>query len=302
MAKSSKKIKVAAHSGTFHPDDVLAVAIASMYLKKPIEIIRSRDMKVLAQCDYVFDVGGDYNPKKKIFNHHQKGWNMKRKNGILYASSGLAWKEFGEKITGSKEVAQKIDEKIMQPIDAEDNGQELYVVNFKGVNPYSFSDYIFSYNTGLYDKKITQLQAFKIAVLEARKMLEREIKKAESFFRSQKEILKIYKKTKDKRIIVLDNEYSGWKKTLAQFKEPLFVVKPVFENHNWQVTAMTIEGYKFKYRKYFPKSWAGLVGKELQKVSGVTDATFCHNGRIFAGADSKAGAIRLAQLAVQNKK
>ena len=59
-------------------------------------------------------------------------------------------------------------------------------------------------------------------------------------------------------------------------------------------------GMTFKNRKDLPKSWAGLVDEELQKISGVPDAMFCHRGLFVANAKSREGAIKLAQIAVQS--
>jgi len=36
----------------------------------------------------------------------------------------------------------------------------------------------------------------------------------------------------------------------------------------------------------------------LAKVTGVPDATFCHNGRFLAVAKSKEGALKLAEIAL----
>lgn len=36
------------------------------------EIIRTRDPAELAKCDIVVDVGGEYDPKKHRYDHHQR--------------------------------------------------------------------------------------------------------------------------------------------------------------------------------------------------------------------------------------
>jgi uncharacterized UPF0160 family protein len=56
----------------------------------------------------------------------------------------------------------------------------------------------------------------------------------------------------------------------------------------------------FKNRKDLPQAWAGKVNEELQKITGVADATFCHNARFTCGAGSKEGALALAKLALDN--
>jgi len=300
LSKKNKGSKVVVHSGTFHPDDAFAVAILSLYLKKAPNILRSRDPKVWVKAKYVFDVGGVYDPKHFKFDHHQKSFNQKRENGIIYATAGLVWKQFGMKIVKSKEVFEKIDKKVIQPIDAEDNGVELYKNNFKGVSPYTFGDYIHAINP-TWREKGESLKDFKEAVSEAKKILEREIKRAKDSLISDKIIENIYRKSKDKRIIVLNDEYSGWKRILSKYKEPLFVIKPIFDNKTWHATSMNVEGSKFKNRLSFPKSWAGKMSEELQKITGISDAIFCHNKRFICASKSKEGAIALARLAINKK-
>ena len=293
----NKKVKVAVHNGKFHPDDVFAVAILSLYLKKPIKIFRTRDAKVISKMDYVCDVGGVYNPREKKFDHHQEGWDEKRKNGILYATSGLVWKEYGEKICGSPDVAKKIEDNIIQTIDAEDNGEELYKNNFEGVIPYTFADYIFSFND-TWKENTDSTIIFEFAVCEAKKMLSREIKRAKDNLEAAKIVRKEYEESKDKRLLILDRDYS-WRKAVLNFPELVIVVHPRFDDKTWSVSTVGKPNSKFERKIYFPKSWAGKRDGELAKITGVKDAVFCHNDLFVAVAKSKEGAIALANLALE---
>ncbi len=294
---NNKRIKVAVHDGIFHSDDVFAVAILSLCLNKPLRIFRTRDQKIFAKMDYLLDVGGEYDPKKHRFDHHQKGWNEKRENGILYATSGLMWKEYGEKITGSREVVKRIDEKIIQCIDAEDNGTETYKHIFKDVNLYEIFDYINAFNPTWAEKTANSLKSFEKVVIFAKEILKREIKKTEDDILGEKKVQEIYRKTKDKRIIVLDENYS-WRKVIGSHPEPLFIIKPN-GNKKWYVNAVNLEDSRFNNRIDFPWNWAGKHGEELAKVSGVSDADFCHNRRFMCAAKSKEGAIALAKRAIE---
>jgi uncharacterized UPF0160 family protein len=297
----SKKPVVVVHSGKFHPDDISAVAIISLYLGKSVKVVRSRDPKVWETADYMFDVGGEYDPTKNRFDHHQPSFTLKRENGISYSSAGLAWKHFGEKVAGSHEVWQKIEEKIIEPLDAEDNGIELYKNNFEGISPYTFADYLFAFNPTYFEKKQGSLKAFEKAIAEAKKMFKREIKKTKDNLRSQKIVEKIYQETSDKRLIILNDEYS-WQNVLGKYPEPLFVVKPSFESGTWHAYAVRSIGNRFDSRLDFPESWGGMRDEELVKITGVADAVYCHKGRFIAVAKSKDGAIALAKLALNQKR
>ena len=55
----------------------------------------------------------------------------------------------------------------------------------------------------------------------------------------------------------------------------------------------------FSKRIPLPEDWAGLSGSDLQKVSGVASATFCHNGRFFARTNELNDAITMCQIATK---
>ncbi|MCX6717662.1 MAG: MYG1 family protein [Candidatus Taylorbacteria bacterium] len=294
----NKKIKVAVHDGSFHPDDVFAVVILSLYLKKPLKIFRTRDQNIFDVMDYLLDVGREYNPEQGKFDHHQEGWAEKRENGIPYATSGLVWKEFGEKICGSKEVAEIIDKKVIQAIDAEDNGVDIYERKIIGVSPYCAFDLIDSMNPTYKEKDLDVDKIFDIAVTMVKNIFVREIKKAKDYVESLLKMKEIYNKTEDKRIIILDDQYPA-QNFFAEYSEPLLVIKPIFDKKGiWYISVVKVKGEKFKSRMDLPESWAGKDGEELQKITGVPDAIFCHNKRFMASAGSREGAIALAQKAI----
>ena len=58
--------------------------------------------------------------------------------------------------------------------------------------------------------------------------------------------------------------------------------------------------YSFENRKDLPAAWAGLRDVDLQAVTGVDDAIFCHNGRFLIVAKTLEGARALAKLALDN--
>ncbi len=294
----SKKIRVAVHDGSFHADDVFAVAILSLYFKKPLKIFRTRDQNIFGKMDYLLDVGRKYEPQQGKFDHHQEGWSEKRENSIPYATSGLVWKEFGEKISGSKEVAEIIDQKIIQTIDAGDNGVDIYEPKITGVSPYCAFDLIDSMNPTYKEKDLDADKIFDVAVTIAENILVREIRKANDYVESLLKMKEIYENTSDKRIIILDDQYPA-QNFFTEYPEPLLVIKPIFDKKGiWYISVVKVKGEKFKSRIDLPESWAGKDGEELQKITGVSDAIFCHNKRFMASAGSREGAIALAQKAI----
>lgn len=76
----------------------------------------------------------------------------------------------------------------------------------------------------------------------------------------------------------------------------LFVVHP--RESDWCVTGIRQSGDSFEQRADLPAAWAGLTGQDLAAVSGVADATFCHNGLFIAAAKTRDAALEMARIAV----
>jgi uncharacterized UPF0160 family protein len=112
-------------------------------------------------------------------------------------------------------------------------------------------------------------------------------------------VISIYKNTEDKRIIIFDKNYPS-EFILNEFPEPLFVVYPKDDDDLWAIKTVKDDPKVFVNRKNFPKQWAGLKDEELQNVTGVNDAVFCHRALFLAVAKTKEGAIKLAQIAVES--
>ena len=298
-----KELVIVTHSGSFHTDDVFAVATIKLFLGDVSHrVIRTRDAEIIEKGDFVVDVGNVYDPDKNRFDHHQQeGGAGERDNGIPYSSFGLVWKKYGEKLCNSEEVASIIEKRLVFPVDASDNGVETYIKSSEDLIPYTIHNIVEAfYPTWKEEEGGQDFDIAFVKVLEiARKILSREIRKAQDEKIGKVFVEKAYNEAKDKRIIIIDGHYS-WEETLACYSEVLFVVRPEHQNTvNWKVKAVRDDPISsFEYRKYFPKSWAGKRNEELAKVTGVSDAIFCHNKCFIAVAGSKEGALKLAKLAV----
>ncbi len=290
------KVTIVAHNGEFHADD--AFAVASLFLlvgnSKRIKIVRTRDGGIIQKAEYVVDVGGVHDPVKNRFDHHQIGGAGERQNSIPYASFGLVWKAYGEKICGSAEVAALIDQRLVQPIDALDNGVAICKEIVPGVRAYDISSIIGAMNPH-WNEASEPDAIFSDAVSFAKKVLTREIKDAQSVLEAEKFVIEAYEKSVDKRIIILEKHFP-WEQVISKFKEPLYVIFP--KDNNWRVKAVRNNDTAFENRKNLPQSWAGKRGKELSAVTGVPGCVFCHNKLFVTAADSKEAALRLAQIAV----
>ena len=291
--------KLITHNGSFHADDIFAAATLSLLLEKKgesFEIIRTRDEEIIKNGDYVFDVGGIYDEKINRFDHHQIGGAGKRENNIEYSSFGLVWKKFGLELVGSQEMSNIVDEKLIAPIDAADNGLDLVEYKYD-ISPYFLQYFFFAMNPTWNEKDLNNDEMFLKSVEIAKVVLSREIINARDFVLAEEKIKEYYKNAVDKRIIIFQEDFA-YKSILNKFPEPLFVIYPRTDNVSWGVRAIREDLKNFKNRKNLPVSWAGLRDEELQKITGVKDAVFCHRALFMAVAKSKEGAMKLAELAL----
>jgi uncharacterized UPF0160 family protein len=297
----NQKKKLVTHDGAFHADDIFATAALSIMLEKEntdFEVIRSRDPKVWKTGDYVYDVCGVYDEASNRFDHHQIGGAGKSARGIEYSSLGLVWKKFGEKIAGSKRAAEIIEKRLCAPIDAADNGFDL-AENKYDVAPYYIQS-MFSAMTPTWKETDVNIDEVFLKCVEiAKEVLKREIVQAKDLLEAEEAVVATYNNSEDKRIVVLEKSYP-FEYFLDAFPEPLFAVYPR-KTGGWGVKAIRNDPKTFNNRKNLPKIWAGLSDEEFVNVSGVADALFCHRQLFLAGAKSKEGAIKLAQIAVESK-
>lgn len=292
-----EKTLIATHDGSFHADEVFAVATLRL-IYPDAEVIRTRDEEVLERVNIRVDVGRKYNSQTNDFDHHQLDFNEKRENEIPYASAGLIWKHYGPKIT-SQEVLDILDEKLFQYVDSIDSGITPFTVDI--AKPFDVCDIIDAFNPSWPNYSIEATNdGFNNAVELASSIIKREISQVEGKLKARDTLRDIIKNNKNKDFLVLE-EYIPWKKSVVGKTDLKYVIYKGTLNKNWSSSAVTDKPGSFKSVKPFPKEWAGLEGKELEEMTGVKGAIFCHKALFLCVADSKEGAIKLTELALANK-
>ncbi len=294
-----KLIRIVTHSGNFHVDDLFAVAsLQLLYGPENTEVIRSRDPKEWEKGNYVVDVGNIHDSNSGRYDHHQHGGAGARTNGVPYSALGLVWKHHGEAICGSKEIADRLDNEMVIPIDLGDNGIDVYTPTHEGVHPYLIHRILVvmrpTWKEGdgdLHTKRFMELLDL------ARKIIVREIITARDTIEGEQFVRKAYDMATDKRVIVIDQPYP-WQGVLSKTPDALYVVKPKSQGTYWEVECVRNDVHSFQNRKSLPEDWRGFRDTELAQRSTVADAVFCHNNGFIAVAESKQGALRLAELAV----
>ncbi|WP_158968774.1 MYG1 family protein [Paraglaciecola sp. L3A3] len=283
---------IVTHNGNFHADDVFSVA-ALKYIYSSFNLIRTRDLNIIAKADIVIDVGGEYSPETDRFDHHQRGGAGERDNGIPYSSFGLIWQKYGTQICqGNQEVANAVDTGLVSTIDAIDCGHLVGVP--EGI---SLSQTISMFNpTWQEDSHFDS--CFDEAVEFAYRVLTRFIAAANGGISAKDIVAKAIEKAEDPRVIILD-KYVPWKRTVhALSEQALYMVYPS-QTGQWRIQTVPVEPGSFEDRKALPKEWAGLSDDALQQVTGIEDAMFCHNGLFIAGAESFESTMKMASIALK---
>lgn len=309
-----KTLNVVTHDGKFHADEVFGVATLYLWAEKEnldIKIIRTRDKEIIEKGDIVLDVGGIYDESKKRFDHHQTGGAGKRQNGLPFASFGLVWKAYGELICKNKEAALMVDERLVASIDGEDNGIKMTKPVFEGVYDYNVSAVMDSFNpyVGEADRSSREMDIqFMKAIEFAKSILNNEISKAELRVEHTKlvedEINKQNLSQNSPKVLVLE-ERRMWSSAVSKHPEILFVIsKNMSKNINSEVEEWTIKVAEDNpmdhstRRASFPEAWGGKRDKDLEEISGVKNAVFCHSGLWFAAAKTREAALELANKAL----
>ncbi|KAI1408412.1 metal-dependent protein hydrolase [Hypoxylon sp. FL1857] len=132
-------IKIGTHNGHFHADEALAVYMLRLlptYANS--SLVRTRDPSLLETCHTVVDVGGEYDPARNRYDHHQRTFETTFPGrSTKLSSAGLVYMHFGKAIISqqlqkpedSEEVGllwNKLYESFIEALDAHDNGISSY--------------------------------------------------------------------------------------------------------------------------------------------------------------------------------
>jgi uncharacterized UPF0160 family protein len=291
-------MRVATHDGSFHADEVFAIAALGL-LGDPIEIVRTRDPELLASADVRVDVGFRDDPASGHFDHHQRGFDRARDNGVRFASFGLVWQEFGARVCGGdQEVADAVDATLVAPVDGNDVGQQITRSVVDGVHPMTVNAIVGGFNAR-WDETLNaeeERERFDAAVELASGILAREVASAAAGLRSARIVRGAIAAATDPRVVELPVN-APWKQVLVpEAPEALYVIYP--KRQGFGLEAVPRELGSFETRRPLPEAWGGLDGADLAAATGVEDALFCHAKRFLVVAGTRAAVAQLAAQAL----
>jgi len=271
------------HSGGFHADDVLALALIRVFRDPAASIVRTRDLDRLAACDVVFDVGGEFDPAAGRFDHHQSDYQGDR------SSAGMILDWLRDEDCVDEDVADALRAELVDYVDAVDNGRQTPAAGVP-----CFSSLVGMTTNGAVDMDARYLAAVAFAehvvagirdgVLSVRRA--REI-----VWAAMDEAV-----AQGCRTLFLE-DYVPWKRAYfergGEDHPTDFVVFPA--EGAWRIMAIPPQPGSFANKVPLPEAWAGLVDEDLSEVVGVAGARFCHKNRFIAVFATREGALEAMQ-------
>jgi len=308
---------IVTHSGKFHADDAWAVAVL-LLLYPDAELVRTRDPAIIARADVAIDVGGEWDPARGRFDHHQKGFDGARVSGVPYASAGLVWREYGARCVallaarhagyklsdeGAQQMAYAIDADVVQYLDLSDVGAAR---NAPG--SYGLSAIVSGFNPNWLDEQrlgygpaaeayrdeqfrrvlglLTDLMINAVKYRVGAQLAVEQVRHAEVL--------------EGGRVLFLKNAALPWTAIVRkEMPKVLFVISYSIAEQRHLLHTIPVSTESFVARADLPEAWAGLRDADLAAVTGVPDAGFCHNGRFIASAKSYEGIRAMASLALK---
>lgn len=282
--------QVGVHDGMFHADEVSACALLVLFnCVDEDKIIRTRDPLVLATCEYVCDVGGVYDPKLKLFDHHQVSYQGEM------SSAGMILTYLKENQIIDSEEYDLFYTSIIKGVDDHDNGRSPQL---SGICTFSHVIANFvptAYASSPQEQDHQFFEAFKFALGHFRRFHQRFL-----YNRASRQTVKeaMDKKTLclmfDKAIPWLENFFAlGGKQHRA-----LFVMMP--SGSHWKLRGIPPDlDHRMAVRVPLPKEWAGLLEKDLQERSGISGGIFCHKGRFISVWETKEAALEALRIVMK---
>jgi uncharacterized UPF0160 family protein len=280
------------HDGTFHADEVTAVALlVEAGLVDIDKVVRTREEKVLASCEFVCDVGGIYDPQIKRFDHHQADYR-----GPL-SSAGMILHYLKSQKIIAEEYAEYLHKTLVHGVDLIDNGAYTPPPGIC-----TFSSLVANFIPPSYESSKQELDtAFFEAVAFVRGFLSR-LKNRFFYIASCKKQVEDVMKN-DKQCLIFE-EPLPWLDSFfeldGEHHPAHFVIMPA--GNHWKLRGIP-PSYKerMKVRVPLPAAWAGLTKEDLVRVSGLSGAIFCHKERFISIWETKEDALRAWKVVDGNR-
>lgn len=277
----------ATHNGNFHADEVTACALLLCTETIDLDkIVRTRELAILDTAEFVVDVGGIYSARDRRFDHHQIQYT-----GSL-SSAGMVLRYLRDVGKFTPEQFHALDEHLVQGVDDHDNGRAPHM---RGVCTFSHIISNFAPINHLADAQELSTKFFdalELACGHIQRLLQRQklVSQSRDLVRQAMASGKHYL-VLDQSIPWIENFFS-----LSGQRHPAcFVIMPSGEH--WKLRGIPrFADQKMDLRLPLPLQWAGRMNADLQEVSGIPGALFCHKGRFISVWKTKQDAVNACEL------
>jgi uncharacterized UPF0160 family protein len=316
--------RIATHNGSHHADDAFGVAVLARLFPDHV-LVRTRDPDEIARADFTVDVGGEWDPARGRFDHHQREFDGARERldeqgrpvrAEPYAAAGLVWREFGTRYVRQAAerlnqhlddaalaaIARNVDNALVRYVDLVDNGADPVAPGIFGL-----SELLSLLNTDWMEEQALppqqhadlQLQRFREATTLVQRFLDAFLRRKIGQLLAADKV-RAGQRLCGGRLLYLPEGGMPWTRVVVdEMPEVLLVLYPDTQGGRHQVRTVPRRMGSFEARLDLPAAWAGLRDEELARATGVPDAVFCHRNLFIAVALSYEGALRLAELALE---
>lgn len=257
-------ITVAVHSGKFHADELIAIAILKDAMPEyHFDVIRTRKPSEIASAAIAIDVGGGR------FDHH--GATMSRYgNHVPLASCG--------KILAAVESSQALINVMLKmslySVQAIDNGERVSLPSDCRNN---YFEWVASFNPTFEERTPTDGEYYEMfdRALNICVQIYRRMKTNAIAILNSTSVLRRAPLLIGGRFVELPNGGIPWHQYINENQRILGVIHKDIDD-TWKVKAAPLFPGSKEMRVSFPPEWGGLEGCCLERISGIKGAVFCH--------------------------
>uniref|UniRef100_A0A8C3UY52 MYG1 exonuclease n=1 Tax=Catharus ustulatus TaxID=91951 RepID=A0A8C3UY52_CATUS len=271
--------RIGTHDGTFHCDEALACFLLRLLPRyRDAEIVRTRDPQRLAGCDVVVDVGGEYDPGRHRYDHHQRSFTESMRSlrpdkpwSTKLSSAGLVYCHFGSQILAGL---------LGQPEDGPVVTALYDKAGFRRAMELVGSEFL------------ERLDFYHRAWLPARALVEEAIQNR-------------FQVDGSGQVLELSQGGCPWKEHLFQLERELALPRPLqlvlFPDRGgqWRVQSVPAAPHSFESRLPLPEAWRGLRDEALSELAGIPGCVFVHASGFIGGNRTREGALEMARRTLE---
>ncbi|MBR4454927.1 MAG: MYG1 family protein [Solobacterium sp.] len=320
------RLNLFTHDGQFHADEVFATAMFSI-MAEEINVVRGGDADIPEDASdwIIYDIGGGeldhHSPENKETNGTHPG------TAIPYAACGLVWRKYGQEVLEALDCEERYIDRVMTRvertlilgIDAKDNEFNPVRESLDGIpnltdaqkedvlraarNSLTITDIIKDFNP-TWNSDLDPYDCFLDAVSFAKDILLNRIYSVMSSLDARDFVQRTIDYSANH--ILLMDRFAPWEgilysqKTNPKANDIWYAIYPAARG-GWNLQcARSSSEDRNTFRHPLPEEWLGLRGEELQKITGVSSAQFCHVSGFLCGADTQEDILELASIACGN--